>query len=85
MGEVVCVIKILPKDVEQYEQMKEDVRNACSKLEGEQEEDIAFGLKSFNITVVVDDSAGGTEELEKKLSALPTVGDVTVTDMARLL
>lgn len=85
MGEVVCVIKVLPKEASQFDAMREQVRKAVGKLEGEQVEDIAFGIKSFNITVIVNDDQGGTEPLEKKIAALPLVGDSQVTDAARLI
>ena len=84
MGEVVCVIKILPKEADQFDAMREAVRKAVGKIEGEQVEDIAFGIKSLNITVIVKDDQGGTETIEKKIAALPLVGDSQVTDAARL-
>ncbi len=85
MGEVVCVLRIMPQEVDQFDQMVEDVKKIAGKLENQRIEEIAFGLKAYKITIIVDDSAGGTEELEKKLAELPTVADVQVTDMARLL
>ena len=44
---------------------------------------VAFGLKSVNVTFVMDESKGSTEELEKKIAAIEQVNSVEVTDVRR--
>ena len=84
MGEVVAVIKLMPREGIDFEAMKKAVENAVDKYESIEEEPIAFGLKALKLTIVVKDEAGGTEGIEKKLGAVPEVGDVQVIDLARL-
>ena len=84
MGEVVAVIKILPTEVEVFDSMKEKVLSLGLEITAQKEEPIAFGLKSFNVTVVVKDGAGGTEPIEQKIAAVEGVGDVQVIGLARL-
>ena len=84
MGEVVAVIKVLPKNLEQFEEMMKKVREIIPNIQKEEVEPIAFGLKAMNITVVVDDAEGGTEKIEGKLKEIENVGDVQVVGLARL-
>lgn len=46
-------------------------------------EPVAFGLQALVFMFSVDESLGGTEELEKKIAALPGVSSVQVTDVRR--
>ncbi len=46
-------------------------------------EPIAFGLKAIVFMFSVSEEKGGTEELEKKISELPGVSSVQVTDVRR--
>ena len=46
---------------------------------------IAFGLKALEIIFVMDENKGSTEELEKKISVIPGVESVEVTDVRRAI
>ena len=85
MGEVVAVLKLMPAEDTDFEALKSAALAVAGKVENVVEEPIAFGIKALKLTIVIDDGAGGTEELEKKLAAVPEVGDVQVVDLARLL
>ena len=85
MGDVVAVIKLMPAEGTEFDQLKEAATAAAGKVDKVEEEPIAFGLKALKLTVVIPDSEGGTEKLEEKLNALPEVGDVQVVDLARLM
>ena len=85
MGEVVAVLKLMPADGADFEKLKAAALAAAGKVDNVEEEPIAFGIKALKLTVVIPDGAGGTEELEQKLAALPEVGDVQVVDLARLM
>jgi elongation factor 1-beta len=55
------------------------------KVHSVAQEPIAFGLKALRVVTSVEDSAGGTEPLEKELASLPGVRSVQVTGLTRLL
>ncbi len=84
MGEVVALLKIMPKDVSSYDSMKEKVLAAVGKVEKTDEEYVAFGLKAFKVTVVMPDAEGGTDALEQKLTEINEVGSVEVEGIGRL-
>ena len=45
---------------------------------------IAFGLKSVNVTVLMNDGAGGPDALEEAFSSLEGVGSASVAEMGRI-
>jgi len=85
MGEVVAVFRIMPADGADFDTMKAAVLAAAGKVDNQREEELAFGIKAFKITVVMPDDEGGTDKLEQKLAKVPGVGDVQVTDVGRLM
>lgn len=46
-------------------------------------EPIAFGLKALKITFVMDETKGGTDELEKKIEEIEGVQSVECVDVRR--
>ena len=48
-------------------------------------EPIAFGLKSLNVTFVMDEAKGSTESLEKEIGTFEDVASVEVTDVRRAI
>lgn len=46
---------------------------------------IAFGLKSVNITFLMDEKKGDTEPLEKKISSIDGVQSVELIDIRRII
>jgi elongation factor 1-beta len=48
-------------------------------------EPVAFGLKSVNITFLMDEAKGDTEPLEKKISEIPQVNSVDLIDIRRII
>ncbi|MCD6523239.1 MAG: elongation factor 1-beta [Candidatus Diapherotrites archaeon] len=86
MGDVVVVVKVLPKDVGLFDKMKEDVLKSITyKVTHTEEEPIAFGLKAFNVTLVMPDAEGGTDKIEKELKGIESVGDVQIVGVARTM
>jgi elongation factor 1-beta len=89
MGEVVATIKLMPESPEvDLEQIKKDIEASIpegTELHKIEEEPIAFGLVALNVTVIVDDAEGGTEQAEENLSKIKDVGNVEVTDIRRLM
>jgi len=83
MTGVVVLLKVLPADLVDFEDLKKAVLEKVDAKKVEVEP-IAFGLKALNITVVLEDAEGGTDKLEETLKSLPQVGDVRVEGIGRL-
>ncbi len=83
MGEVAVKLKIYPEGMEEFEALKEKVKAElnASKIE---EEEIAFGMKAIIATVIVGDSAGGSDALEEKAGKIAGVSQVQVESVDRL-
>jgi len=48
-------------------------------------EPVAFGLKSVNVTFVMEESKGSTEKLEQDIGKFEDVASVEVTDVRRAI
>lgn len=48
-------------------------------------EPIAFGLKALKLIFIVDESKGGTENLENEISGLDQVNSVETVDVRRAI
>jgi len=85
MGEVAVTVRLMPESAEvDLARLEQEVKSRV-KVHSVEREPIAFGLEALRIIAVVQDAAGGTEPLEKALSAIEGVGDVQVIDVRRLL
>ena len=85
MADVAVVLKVMPEGSEvDLDRVEKDVR-ARVDVHKIEKEPVAFGLEALVIIAVVPDAAGGTDELEQKLSEIEGVGNVYVTGMTRLL
>ncbi|BAW32232.1 MAG TPA: elongation factor 1-beta [Methanothermobacter sp.] len=89
MGEVLATIKIMPESPEiDMSKLKNEIQSSIPKsaeLYKIEEEPVAFGLIALKIMVIVDDAAGGTENVEKNLSKIEGVSNIEVTDLRRLI
>ena len=91
MALVVVTLKVMPESVDvDLKELEAKVKKEIIRYAGEgdmriQIEPIAFGLKALKIIFVVDESKGGTDDLEKKISSLDGVNSVQVVDVRRAL
>ncbi len=89
MANVVLTLRIMPDSPEtDLHSVEKKVKELIKKFSGEEEfrvkhEPIAFGLKAIDITFVMDEKKGSTEELEKEISQVEDVSSVEVTDVRR--
>jgi len=85
MGEVVATIRIMPESPDiDMSKLKNKIRSSIpesAELYKIEEEPVAFGLIALNIMVIVDDAAGGTENVEENLSKIEGVSNIEVTDL----
>lgn len=90
MADVVITMMIMPENPEvdlskiesQAKKMISDFGGEVGKIEYEP---VAFGLKALKLIFVSDEKKGGTEDLEQKISEIPGVMSVEVTDVRRAI
>jgi len=92
MGDVVGLIRIMPKEVledAQLNKMMEEIKALVkppAKIGNIEIKNIAFGLKGINLTVVIPDKAGqgGLDPIAEEISKLEKVETAEVTDVGLL-
>jgi elongation factor 1-beta len=87
MANVLVTIKVMPESPEVNrdwvsEQIARKV-GSTGKILKTDKQPIAFGLSALLITILMDESKGSTERLEKDISALSGVSSVDVIDVRR--
>ena len=83
MGSVAITLRIMPDDPEtDLEAIKSRVRGTLAgALRDLREQPVAFGITAILAVAVVSDAAGGAEELEQSVAAIPGVGSVETVDV----
>lgn len=85
---VAATLRIMPTDVNvDLEEIKGKLSGIIDKfgdLHSTDIKPIAFGLKSLDIVVLLNDGKGGIDEIETGLRQIDGVGDVNVLDVNRL-
>lgn len=84
MGNVAITLKVMPAspDVDIAE-IKSGIQNMVEAQEI-REEPIGFGLTALKVLIVVPDSSGGTDEIEKKIASVAGVASVETEDVTLL-
>lgn len=84
MGQVAVLFRLMPKGVEtDVAAIERSVRGSLPQgvtVRGTQVRDIAFGLKSLLVSVVMDDAGGILESTETALARLSGVESVEVME-----
>jgi len=83
MGSVAVVFKIVPEDPAQLSAIHEEVKKIVPMIQKTEEEDIGFGIKALQISVVMPDGPGSFE-LEEKLNAITGVSRAEIISVDRL-
>ena len=78
---VLVRVKIYPEG--KVDEIKEEIKKL--KPESMKVEPIAFGLEALDTQFIIEDVAGGTDELEKKLNDIKGVRRVEVVGITRTL
>ena len=84
MGQVAVLFRLMPQGVEtDLKAVAESVRGALPKgvtVRGMQVQDVAYGLKTLLLSVIMDDTGGVLESTEHALAKLPHVESVEVME-----
>ncbi|KAA0008533.1 MAG: elongation factor 1-beta [Thermoplasmata archaeon] len=90
MGEVIALIRVMPTEILNDEQMDELKRRIERKIKSPAKltridiRDIAFGLRSLDVTVVVPDAEGGVDPIAEELAQMDGVESAEVVDVGRI-
>jgi elongation factor 1-beta len=88
MGQVAVVLRVMPQGVEtDLDQVAKGVRASLPEgvtIRGMQVKDIAYGLKSLLVAVVMNDAGGLLEMTERALAKVPHVESVEVMEQGLL-
>lgn len=84
MGQVAVLFRLMPQGVEtDLNAVAKGVRGSLPTgvtIRGMQVKDIAFGLKSLLVSVVMDDAGGILESTERAFATVPHVESVEVME-----
>ncbi|HTT15104.1 MAG TPA: elongation factor 1-beta [Thermoplasmata archaeon] len=84
MGQVAVLFRLMPQGVDtDLQEVAKRAREALPKgvsVRGLQVKDIAFGLKSLLLSVVMDDTGGVLDATEQALAKVPHVESVEVME-----
>ena len=84
MGTVIISLKILPESIDIDLKALQAEIGKNIELKDVKEEPVAFGLKALTGKVFVDDSEGGSDEVEEKIKKVPGVGQIQIIAMDRI-
>ena len=90
MGEVIGLIRVMPGEVledNQLEKMIQDIKAVIkppARVGNIEIKPVAFGLKGLNVTVVVPDDAGGIDPIAETILKIENVDSAEVTDVGRV-
>jgi elongation factor 1-beta len=80
MGEVAIVYKIMPDGPEvDLENLQKTINNTIpdyARLNKIEIKPVAFGLKSLEVQIILDDRKGGAEDIEKSLGEIESVQSI---------
>jgi elongation factor 1-beta len=82
MGSVALIIRVMPESPEvDLEKLKEEIRKRVKGLNDMQEEPIGFGLKALKIAVVVNDTGGESDAVEKEINEIEGVERAEIVEL----
>lgn len=89
MSEVIVQFKIMPEspetDLDALQKKCEVILSKAGEIGKVETIPIAFGLKSLNIYVIMDESKGSPDEAEKELNELKETNSAEVVDVRRTM
>ena len=84
MGEVAVLFRLMPQGIDtDMEALAKGVRTATPtgvRLRGLQIKDIAYGLRALLVSVIMPDTGGVLEQVEKAYATVPHVESVEVME-----
>ncbi len=85
MAKVAVTLKLMPEGLDvDLGRLEQQVRE-LAEVYSVSREPIAFGLQALKVTVLVEDAAGASDQVEEALTKLPGVSNVQVVSLTRVL
>jgi elongation factor 1-beta len=82
MGSVAVIVRVMPESPEvNLEQLKKELKQKLPGIHEIREEPIGFGLKALKLVVVVNDSGGETDAIEKSLNEVAGVERAEIVEV----
>ncbi len=82
MGSVAVIVRVMPESPEvNLEQLKKKLEQKLPGIHEIREEPIGFGLKALKLVVVVNDSGGETDAIEKSLNEVAGVERAEIVEV----
>ncbi len=85
---VAATVKVMPTgtdvDYKSIQKGIEDIVKKYGKVHSMEVKPLAFGLKSIEAVILLNDGQGGIEEIESAVSKLKGVGSIETVDVNRL-
>lgn len=91
MGTAIVTLRIMPESPEvDLKRIEDEALKLITAFSDERQkktdiQPVAFGLKSVNITFLMDEKKGGTETLEEQITQVEGVNSVECTDVRRIV
>ena len=90
MAKAIATVKIMPESPEtKIDELEKKVIDIINEFAGEEVETkteiipVAFGLKSLNITFVMDENLGSPDPVAEKVQEMEEVNSAEITDVRR--
>ena len=83
MGDVIVVFRIIPKEMDKFDSVRERIEQL--KPQRLEEEPIAFGLKALRFTKLIPDKEGALTKLEEDIKNIDDVQTVETIEITRSL
>ena len=88
MGEVAIIYRVMPEgpevDLENLKKNISDIIPDRARLNKIEEKPVAFGLKSLEVQIILNDREGGVEEIEQSLGKIENVQSVETVHVGLL-
>jgi len=89
MAKVNVILKLMPEDPERgfnktIEQIREKSKELNYVFKDYREEEIAFGIKNLYISIVIKETGGLIDRIEKEFLKLDNVGNLEVIGVSRV-
>jgi elongation factor 1-beta len=91
MGTAIVTLRIMPESPDtDLKKIEEEAIKLISTFSDDRQkkvdvQPVAFGLKSVNITFLLDEKKGGTDALEAQISEIESVQSVECIDVRRII
>ena len=91
MAFVIVTLKVMPTSPEtNLEELEVKVKEEIKSFAGDRKmeskiEPVAFGLKSLNVTFLMEESKGSPDPVAEKVSEFESVNSAEITDVSRAL